>query len=372
MIRYRCRRCGTQHEELPETMCCQCGASLWMDYPHHLCREDIETNEFSMWRYATALPVAFGTDTVTLGEGLSPLVRTQWNGRQILLKNESLLPTGSFKDRGIAMVVNCLKTQGVQCIAEDSSGNAGASMAAYAARADIKCHIYVPDSTSDGKIAQAMAFGAQVHKVPGGREQAAQAARNSVIEVMYAGHNWHPAFVEGIKTIAYELWEQNGFIAPDAVVCAVGNGSVAMGLYLGFSDLLESKQIDSMPRIYGVQAQGCDTTCRIFEGKTADYTPLPTVAEGIALYRPSKSWETAEMVRASGGAMVRVSEAKIVQALDKLAKGGFFAEPTSAAAFAGLDHLIASKAISPKETVAVTLSGNGLKASTKIFALLGL
>ena len=369
---YYFRRCGKTYSQLPEGMKSGCGASLWMDYPHKLSRGDIRSNLFSMWRYAAALPVQPDDRLITLGEGLSPLVPADWEGRSILIKNESQLPTGSFKDRGIAMVVNTLRAQGVTAIAEDSSGNAGASTAAYAAKAGIHCDIFVPETTSEGKTAQVAAFGASLHKIPGPRDRAAQAAQEGCGGSVYAGHNWHPAFVEGVKTAAYEVWEQNGCSAPDAVVCAVGNGSMAVGMYLGFSDLLVGGEIEKLPRIYGVQSENCDPLVRLFNGEDLGHTPSPTVAEGIALPRSTKAAEAVEMVRESGGRMLRVSENEIVTALEQLIRKGFFPEPTSAAAFAGLSRLIRQDEIREGEKTVVTLSGNGLKAAGKIFSLLGL
>lgn len=367
---YFCRRCGERVSQLPRGMGCRCGASLWMDYPHSLSRGDIRAGLFSMWRYMAALPVPQGHPLVTLGEGLSPLVPATWDGYPIQIKNESQLPTGSFKDRGIAMVINCLKAQGVICISEDSSGNAGASTAAYSAKAGIHCDVYVPEHTSEGKTAQIAAFGAALHRIPGDREHAARSALEGCGDSVYAGHNWHPAFVEGVKTVAYEIWEQNGFSVPDAVICAVGNGSMAIGLYLGFCDLLAGGEIQRLPRIYGVQSANCDTMVRLYHGEAANNTPLPTVAEGIALHRSTKGPETVAMVRESGGTMLRVTEEEILSALRKLIRQGFFPEPTSAAAFAGLSQLLCQGELRKGGKTVVILSGNGLKASRKIFSLL--
>ena len=363
---YYCRNCGAEYTQLPTGMRCCCGASLWMRYPHRLTKESIRKEDFSMWRYASALPGASDIFRVSLGEGLTPLVPVAWGDRTIWVKNESQEPTGSFKDRGTALVISYEKHRGTKRVSEDSSGNAGASVAAYAARADISCEIYVPDYTSRGKVVQAMAYGAKVHKVAGSRDHTAEVAQRSSNGCVYIGHNWHPAFVEGVKTLAFELWEQSGFQVPDAVICAVGNGSVAIGLYLGFLDLLNSGQISRLPRIYGVQSKNCNTICRTFRGESVNYTVQPTLAEGIALYRSSKAKETASLIRETGGKMIDVSEQQIETALQQLFRNGFFAEPTSAAAFAGLNSLIESGELPPAQRVCVTLSGNGLKATQKI------
>lgn len=369
-MKYICKCCGWEYLELPKKLRCGCGASLWMEYPHKLQKQDIIQDDFSMWRYEAALPIKKADCVVTLGEGLTPLLRENWNGYEIWIKNESAEPTGSFKDRGIALSINDAMRRGCIHIAEDSSGNAGASTAAYAARAGIQCDIYVPASTSEGKVGQIIAHGANIRKVEGNRIRTAEAAQSGENGALYIGHNWYPAFVEGIKTVAYEIWEQMGFKAPDVFLCAAGNGSMVLGAYLGFRDLLDSGEIEKMPRIYGVQASSCNPISRLFRGESVDFAQRETIAEGIALYRSSKAQETVTAVRQSGGTMIDVEEDEIACALCLLVRKGLFAEPTSAAAFAGLTKLQEQGEIKKNERVAITLSGNGLKAVEKIQAIL--
>lgn len=369
-MKYTCKCCGRVYLELPKELRCGCGASLWMEYPHRLKKQDIIQNDFSMWRYEAALPMKKAECAVTLGEGLTPLLKETWNGHEIWIKNESAEPTGSFKDRGIALSINDAMRRGCIHIAEDSSGNAGASTAAYAARAGIQCDIYVPASTSEGKVGQIIAHGANIRKVEGNRIRTAEAAQSGENGALYIGHNWYPAFVEGIKTVAYEIWEQMDFRAPDVFLCAAGNGSMVLGAYLGFRDLLDSGEIEKMPRIYGVQASSCNPISRLFRGESVDFAQRETIAEGIALYRSSKAQETVTAIRQSGGTMIDVDENEITCALRQLVRKGLFAEPTSAAAFAGLTKLQEQGEIKKNERVAITLSGNGLKAIEKIQAIL--
>lgn len=369
-MKYICKCCGWEYLELPKKLRCGCGASLWMEYPHRLKKQDIIQNDFSMWRYEAALPMKKAECAVTLGEGLTPLLKETWNGHEIWIKNESAEPTGSFKDRGIALSINDAMRRGCIHIAEDSSGNAGASTAAYAARAGIQCDIYVPASTSEGKVGQIIAHGANIRKVEGNRIRTAEAAQSGENGALYIGHNWYPAFVEGIKTVAYEIWEQMDFRAPDVFLCAAGNGSMVLGAYLGFRDLLDSGEIEKMPRIYGVQASSCNPISRLFRGESVDFAQRETIAEGIALYRSSKAQETVTAIRQSGGTMIDVDENEITCALRQLVRKGLFAEPTSAAAFAGLTKLQEQGEIKKNERVAITLSGNGLKAIEKIQAIL--
>lgn len=318
-----------------------------------------------MWRYDKAYPIK-GEDLVSaFGEGMTPLSKDEWDTFGIYIKNDALMPTGSFKDRGVVMMINSLALKGVKTITEDSSGNAGASVTEYAAKAGIDCNIYVPEGTSEGKVAQVKCSGASLHQIPGPRENTALAAQ-SVIEGVYASHNWNPYFIEGVKSMAYEIWEQLGYSAPDNIVCPVGNGSIALGLIQGFQELLSSSEVSYLPRIYGVQPHNCNTIYRKFHGKAEDFDAQPTIAEGIALKFSSKCDEVVEAIRISKGEMVEVREEEIIEALQKINRKGYFIEPTSAAAFAGMSQLIDQNKIDRDETTVVVISGNGLKAIDKI------
>ncbi|GHV33425.1 threonine synthase [Synergistales bacterium] len=323
-----------------------------------------------MWRYDKAYPIKKTDVSVSFGEGLSPLASICWMGRNLLVKMDHLMPTGSFKDRGVVIVINYLKNLGVTAITEDSSGNAAASNAAYAALAGMDCSIFVPSGTSQGKLAQTRMYGAQVHEVKGSRDMVAKAAQENIGNSRYAGHNWHPLFVQGTKSAAYEIWEQNGFRAPDNVVCPVGNGSMLIGAYLGFKELLNSGEVAKMPRMFGVQSANCNTIHRVFHGLSVDYSPAPTVAEGISLYRPVKTDEIVQIVKETSGSVDAVSENEIIDALKSAGKKGLYIEPTSAVAFAGFSRLILQNVVSENEMTVVIVSASGLKATDKILTLL--
>ena len=370
-MKFFCARCSAIYAVTDTTIWrCGCGSPLWCDFPVTFRKSDIRGGDLSMWRYDKAFPVKRENLTATFNEGLTPLAALSWQGRNVLVKMDSLMPTGSFKDRGVVMVINFLSGLGVTMITEDSSGNAGASTAAYAALAGMNCSIYIPASASPGKLMQTQLYGAKLHAVTGTREAVAMAAQQNSDGGIYAGHNWHPLFVQGTKSIAYELWEQNGFCAPDAVICSVGNGSTLAGLYTGFSELLASGEINKLPRLYGVQADNCNPIYRASVDLPLDFETKPTIAEGIALYRPTKTEEIVRMSKASGGVMVSVAEEDIVHALLEAGTKGFCIEPTSATAFAGLTQLQNKGILGKNETVVVTVSGNGLKASSQIVELL--
>jgi len=350
------------------------GAYLNLGDAPGLARGQIETTVHSLWRYRKALLVD-ADSAVTMGEGWTPLVRGAWDGVALDFKLEFMMPTGSFKDRGMTVMVSYLRSHGVTDVLEDSSGNAGASLSAYCARAGMRCRILVPETASYPKIAQIAACGADVVTIRGSRQDVADAALAMSRDVFYASHNWQPFFAEGTKTLAYELWEQLNFRAPDSVVVPVGYGANVLGCDRGFSELLRRGEITRMPRLYGVQAANCAPYYAAFRAGVDHFIPVPvspTVAEGIASSKPTRMREVLAPVRASGGEIVAVTEEEIVRALGALAKKGFYVEPTSAAAAAGLSQLIARGAIRKGETTVLVLTGSGLKASEKIGELLKL
>jgi threonine synthase len=239
----------------------------------------------------------------------------------------------------------------------------------------MRCRVLVPESASYPKIAQIAACGAEVVTIKGSRQDVADAALAMSREIFYASHNWQPFFAEGTKTLAYELWEQLGFRAPDNVVMPVGYGANVLGCDRGFSELLRNREIERMPRLYGVQAANCAPYHAAFRAGVEHFVPVSvsaTVAEGIASSKPTRMHEVLAPVRASGGEIVAVTEDEIVRALGALARKGFYVEPTSAAAAAGLSQLIARGAIKQGETTVLVLTGTGLKASETIGRLLNL
>jgi threonine synthase len=310
-----------------------------------------------------------------MGEGWTPLTCGEWNGAHLMFKLEFMMPSGSFKDRGMTVMVSYLKSRGLDQVLEDSSGNAGASLSAYAAAAGMRCRILVPETASYPKIAQIAACGADVVTIRGTRQDVADAALRMSREIFYASHNWQPFFAEGTKTLAYELWEQLGFKAPDNVIVPLGYGSNVAGCAIGFDELLRNGEITKVPRIFGVQAANCAPYYNAFRAGVDHLVPTtvtPTIAEGIASSKPTRVVEALRAVRDSGGSIVAVSEEEIVSALGMLARKGLYVEPTSAAAGAGLTQLLASGAIKPSENTVLVLTGTGLKASEKIGELLGL
>ncbi|MGV9770567.1 threonine synthase [Streptosporangium sp. NPDC003464] len=332
-----------------------------------LTPDQIDTGERSLWRYQAVIPVS-PRHRVSLGEGFTPMLPLDWNGLRVHFKLEWFNPTSSFKDRGITVMISHLRGQGETHVLEDSSGNGGSSVAAYAAAAGIHAKIIVPAATSAAKILQARAYGAQIELVGGTRDQVSDEAIRQSEQIPYASHNWHPFFLQGTKTIAYEMWESLGFRAPDNIVLVAGAGSNILGCDIAFSELLEARQIDRRPRLLVGQPEHWATIADTVNGidPQSRGPRVPTIAEGASIANPVRLPEAVEAIRRSGGAAVAVTEDQIRTAVRKLASRGLYAEPTSSVAAAALDHFLADGTIGPDETTVVILTGAGLKSAEKM------
>jgi threonine synthase len=321
----------------------------------------------TLWRYAEALPIAEPAD-ISLGEGMTPLV-TAPGDPGVMLKVDYLMPSGSFKDRGAVLLAALARRLGVPRMVADSSGNAGTAVAAYAARAQIACAVYVPAATSAGKVAQLRAYGATVHQIPGSREDTADAAAEAADRpgTFYASHVYHPFFLQGMKTYAFELWEQLGGRLPATLVLPVGNGTLVLGAYLGCRDLLGRGLISRIPAIVAVQAAGCAPLARAFRDGQAEPAVIdgePTIAEGIAIARPARGAQILAAVRDTGGTIVTVTDDQVSAAHAGLARTGLYVEPTAAACWAALQAGLID--ISPRPdgglSAIAPLCGSGLKS----------
>ncbi len=321
--------------------------------------ESIRADDWSVWRYGAMLPVE---KRVSLGEGGTPLALAEIDGLRFHAKLEYLNPTGSYKDRGTVTLVNYLAGLGVTEVVEDSSGNAGASLAAYAAAAGIKARIFVPASAPIGKKQLIASFGAELVEIPGPRAAATEAIREAIKTTVYASHAWNPMFITGQMTAAWEVWEQLGRRAPDAIVCAVGHGGLFLGFARGFRALLDAGLISRMPRLYAVQSAACDPLVEAWENgldHTEPTTQQATVADGIVVTQPVHGREILAVIRETGGAAFRVNDAAILAARTALNQHGLIVEPTSAVPVAAL--LRERAVIGEDNVIVVPLTGNGLK-----------
>jgi threonine synthase len=358
-----CATCGKRHSLDTRDWRCGCGGLFELESWPPFDARQIDVGDHSLWRYRALLPLDPAWEPVTLGEGSTPLLPVEWHGRRLCLKLEFMTPSGSFKDRGAAVLVTALRGLGIGRVVEDSSGNAGASLAAYAARAGIDCEVCVPASASGPKLAQMAAHGTEVIEIKGKREYAALAAWAAAAHgAYYASHVYNPYFLAGTETVAYELWEQLGHRPPAAVIVPTGNGTLFLGLYRGFQRLYQAGLIASLPRLFAVQAAACAPIYRAFRDGAAEpemATPEQTAASGIAIARPMRGGQILAAVRATNGAVVQVTEDEIEVAYTQLARGGFYVEKTAAAGIAALRAV--QDTLAAEDVVVVPLTGHGLK-----------
>lgn len=346
------------------------GAPLLVAPGPGLNRAQLASAARGVWRYAASFPGPVRAP-ITLGEGATPLVETRIDGVPVLLKLEGANPTGSFKDRGASVMLSLLREQGVGAVLEDSSGNGGAAIATYAAAGGMQATIFVPEQTSPAKILQARASGASIVRVSGSRQDCAAAAEAAAEHpgLFYASHNWHPFFLEGTKTLAFELWEQLGFELPDAVVTPCGAGSIVLGCRLGFDDLQRAGATPRVPTLFAVQPEACAPIAAAFDGR-APAAPRPTLAEGTAIASPIRRDLVVAALRDTGGAAVTATEAEIADATLELARMGVFVEPTCAQVLVGFRALLRAGRIRPGDRTVLVMTATGLKAAPRILELL--
>jgi len=365
---YECRDCGRTYEETASAPWrCECGHALDFaggslslpeeEPPAHPDRDR------GLWTFESALPV---DRRVTLGEGWTPLVDApDWNAT---FKLESLFPTGSFKDRGAAVMLSLADALGVDRVLEDSSGNAGAAVATCAARAGIDAEIYVPADVKAAKLRAIERAGADVVRVEGDRQAVTDACVDAVADGgWYASHAWNPAFFAGTATVAFEIAAQRGWDAPDAVVTPLGHGTLFLGASRGFRLLAEAGWIDEVPRLYGAQAAGVAPIVAARHGKSAaaggDAAPAGknAAADGIQIAEPARRGQILDAIEGSGGDAVAIDEPTTERHLQQLHHSGFYTEPTCAVAPAALETLRETGDIGQDEDVVVALTGSGLK-----------
>ncbi len=356
-LHFTCSRCGHAAGPL-DWHCIQCGGVIHVTNFPDFNEIAIRGHDWSLWRYAAMLPVE---RRLTLGEGGTPLVPVRLPDGLIWAKLEYLNPTGSYKDRGTALLVNHLLAHGVGSVVEDSSGNAGASLAAYAGASSIRARIFVPASAPAAKK-RLIGLNAELVEVDGPRSAPTAACHEAARTAVYASHAWSPLFLAGQMTCAWEIWEQMNHHAPDAIVCPVGHGGLFVGLARGFAALRAAGLIEYLPRLYAVQAAACDPVVRAWESdmdETDTAPEAPTIADGIVVNRPVHGREILAAIRDSGGLALRVDDTAITQAQTLLLQRGLLVEPTSAAPVAALSTVRAHAGSGAQ--IVVPLTGSGLK-----------
>ena len=388
-----CPACGRDYSDRWR---CHCGSPLRFDWePTGLGGSPPDPAGFDaragLWGFADLLPVGDDpTDRVSLGEGLTPLVdadrqsprtetgpgtktgpetetRTDHPAWNAAFKLEYVFPTGSFKDRGATTTLTRARELGVDRVVEDSSGNAGAAVATYAARAGIDAEIYVPASAKESKLRAIDRAGATPVRVEGSRGDVTNACIEAVEsgDAWYASHAYNPAFFEGTATFAYEVALQRDWNVPDAVVTPLGHGTLFLGAYLGFKRLEEAGWIDRRPRLLGAQAAGVAPVVRQRHGEDAaapDDGERNDAADGIQIADPVQLDRILEAIEETDGDAIAISRSATQRELDRLHAAGFYTEPTCAVAPAALREYRDRGVLDPDDDVVVPLTGSGLKS----------
>ena len=357
-FRLRCLDCDLTHDAgVAYLNCPHCGGLFDIEY-----EQDAQAS-------LPRLPLSRPHTKISLGEGTTPVVHLNTLSSQLGLdclwaKLEYVSPTGSFKDRGSAVLISAALEDGITEFVEDSSGNAGASMAAFAAAAGLKAHVFVPSSTSVNKLNQLRVYGATVHTIEGSREAATIAAREMADSqgILYLSHNYGPYFAEGMKSFSIEVMNSEANEVQH-IIFPVGNGSLLVGAAKGLLELFNQGTLLNMPKLHCVQTGSVSPIASKINKQPWKWdSSKQTVASGISVSNPPRSSQVVNAVRASGGSATTVSDSAILKWQLSLARTeGIFCEVTSATVLAGLESLMTTGIISQGSKVLVPITGSGLK-----------
>ncbi len=360
----RCSTCNCSSGNMLDFRCSHCGGMLGVKADFNFNASEIRSKDYSLWRYSRFFPYISKEDVIALGEGWTPLVKFAPN---LHFKLENLNPTGSFKDRGSTALISAIhkqvKKQGGY-IAEDSSGNAGASIAAYSARAQVKAKIYVPVNVSGPKFNQVKSYGMPVVRVAGSRSQVAEEAQQPEKGKFYIGHIYHPFFRDGIRTLAYEIAEQLNWKTPKRIYLPVSAGTLLLGVISGFKHLATSGVINKVPKIVACQTRQVSPLyhrMRKLQYKAPKKTT--SIADALVSTNPPLLDLMLRELQEINGDVEIVDENQILNAFTELAHKGFFVEPSSAVAYAAYQKQLRNKKAQITDDTVIVLTGNGLKSN---------
>ncbi|MBN2046283.1 MAG: pyridoxal-phosphate dependent enzyme [Anaerolineaceae bacterium] len=358
-----CSQCGQAYPSsgLP-FRCSKCGGVYEFDGLPILDLDRIEPDLPGIWKYRHTFDLFPNAPVVSLAEGNTPLLWDEVNGARIGFKMEGANPSGSYKDRAVAVMVSQLLARGATSAVEDSSGNAGSSFAAYAARTGLKAKVFVPEHLSGAKGQQIQMYGAELMRVPGPRSAAATAVMNEAKQgAVYASHAYLPFGMRGIATMAYEIWEQMGYKTPGSIICPIGHAHSLMGIIHGFAALKNAGLVDTEPYYVGVQAKACAPIWEgFYHGVAAmeDVEEGQTEAEGVRVLRPKQGANLiAYLSGGDRGTIHAIEEERVMEGFHQLAERGIYVEPSSALAWIALNDMIGKL----PEPAVLIMTGMGLK-----------
>jgi threonine synthase len=382
-----CRECGRAYEVAPLHVCEWCFGPLEASYDYDaiagsVTREKIARGPSSIWRYADLLPADRGS-AVDLGAGFTPLVRAERLAGalglgELWIKNDTLNPTNSFKDRVVAVGLSKALEFGFKTAACASTGNLANSVAAHATRAGMKSYVFIPSNLESGKIIATAIYGGNVVAVDGNYDDVNRlcAELAGTYPWAFVNVNLRPYYAEGSKTLAFETAEQLGWRFPDHVVVPMASGSQLTKIRKGFEELAKVGLIDEEPtvRVSGAQALGCSPIAGAFLSGSDTIKPVKpdTIAKSLAIGNPADGYFALDVVRNSGGGMAAVTDAEIIEGMKLLARTeGIFTETAGGVTIATLKKLTEDGVIRPDECVVAYITGHGLKTLEALTGTVG-
>lgn len=363
-----CTSCSSSWQSELDWRCPRCGGALGVKDIDPFEKSKIRFSDHSIWRYQHTFNFVKKGSVVSLGEGGTPLVELDHG---LFGKLDYVMPTGSFKDRGSSVALSVAKDlaqrYGITKIVDESSGNGGASTAAYAARAGVQCEIFTPENIAGPKLRQIISYGARLTRVKGSREDVSAAAQAEGLRSYFASHIWNPFWKEGVRSLSYELCESMNWETPDLVFIPTSAGVLLLGVVEGFEHLRNSGIIGELPTIVAVQSEQVSPVYHAFYG--LEYRPpdrITSVADALISTRPARLNEMTDKLKEISGECEIVDDEEIMQSAGELAKVGVYVEPSSATAHAAWKKRLNDGKVSREESSVIILTGSGLKAEREL------
>ena len=372
-----CRECQSEFEPQATHVCDVCFGPLEVKYDYGelartVSRESIEAGPNSLWRYRDLLPIPSDTELVTLGEGMTPLVHASRLGAELglsnlYIKNETMNPTNSFKDRVVSVAVNWSRANGFDTMACASTGNLANSVAAYSARAGMRCFVFIPADLEVSKVLTTSVFAPSVVAVEGNYDEVNRLCSELADSYhwAFANINVRPFYAEGSKTLTYEAVEQLGWRLPDEIIVPVASGCQFVKHNKAIQELLELELVEpgKYPRLTGAQALGCSPVATAFKNNQPVMPVRPhTIAKSLAIGNPSDGKYVINIANTTGGTVETVTEEEIVEAIELLAgTEGIFAETAGGVTIGVLTKLARAGRWKGDETVVAYVTGHGFK-----------
>ncbi|MCK4953419.1 threonine synthase [Candidatus Bathyarchaeota archaeon] len=377
----KCRECGREYPLIKIYACEHCFAPLEIVYDLDsikLNKGSFRNRARTVWRYHELLPIYDKTNIVDLGAGYTILHKCHRLAdalgiKNLYMKDDTVNPTNSFKDRPATVAVSKAQEFGAKAVGCASTGNLAAAVAAHAAKAGLPCYVFIPADTEANKVLQAATYGAKILSVNGTYDETNRLAAQASEEYgwAFANINIRPYYVEGSKTLAFEVCEQLGWSTPDSIVVPTGSGALLCAIWRAFNQFNELGLIDNKRiKVTAAQPHGCSPIVSAFKSNSSDVEPIEkpnTIAKSLAIGDPGDGLYTLRAIRESGGVAESATDEEILEAIQLLAKTeGIFAEPAGGVAIAVLKKLIDLGEIAPDEKIVCCITGSGFKASESI------